>query len=85
MLAAYRDVELDRTHPLSEVLASLRRERLFERVLLRGLPADDVLAMISAIGQQSAGRSSSVNPALSNAVHEQTEGNPFFIEESSVT
>src|SRR6266516_3039847 len=35
VLAAYRDVELDRTHPLSEILASLRRERLFERVLLR--------------------------------------------------
>lgn len=81
VLAAYRDVELDRTHPLSEVLASLRRERLFERVLLRGLPADDVLAMISAIGQQSAGPEQYVNPALSNAVYEQTEGNPFFIEE----
>jgi len=81
VLAAYRDVELDRTHPLSEVLASLRRERLFERVLLRGLPAEDVLAMITAVGQQSAGPEQYVNPALSNAVYEQTEGNPFFIEE----
>jgi len=81
VLAAYRDVELDRTHPLSEVLASLRRERLFERVLLRGLPSEDVLAMISAIGQQSAGPEQYVNPALSNAVYEHTEGNPFFIEE----
>ena len=81
VLAAYRDVELDRTHPLSEVLASLRRERLFERVLLRGLPAGDVFAMISAVGQQSAGPDQPVTSEFAQAVYRETEGNPFFVEE----
>src|SRR3989454_6419699 len=81
VLAAYRDVELDRTHPLSEVLASLRRERLFERVLLRGLPSEDVLAMISAIGQQSAGPEQPVTSEFAQAIYRETEGNPFFVEE----
>ncbi|OLD59004.1 MAG: hypothetical protein AUI83_03570 [Armatimonadetes bacterium 13_1_40CM_3_65_7] len=81
VLAAYRDVELDRTHPLSEVLASLRRERLFERVLLRGLPAGDVFAMISAIGQQSASPEQPVTSEFAQAIYRETEGNPFFVEE----
>jgi class 3 adenylate cyclase len=81
VLAAYRDVELDRTHPLSEMLASLRRERLFERVLLRGLPAGDVFAMISAVGQQSAGPEQPVTSEFAQAVYRETEGNPFFVEE----
>src|SRR5262249_43463261 len=37
VLGAYRDVELDRTHPLEATLAALRRERTYERILLRGL------------------------------------------------
>ena len=81
VLAAYRDVELDRTHPLSDVLASLRRERLFERVLLRGLPAGDVFAMISAVGQQSAGPEQPVTSEFAQAIYRETEGNPFFVEE----
>ena len=37
LLLTYRDVELSRQHPLAETLAELTRERLFERVVLRGL------------------------------------------------
>jgi predicted ATPase len=33
----YRDMELNRRHPLSITLGELSRERLFERVLLHGL------------------------------------------------
>ncbi len=36
---------MDRTHPLSEVVADFRRERLYERVLLRG-PPEDIQAML---------------------------------------
>src|SRR5205809_2139461 len=81
VLAAHRDVELDRTHPLSDVLASLRRERQFQRVLLRGLPAGDVFAMISAVGQQSAGPEQPVTSEFAQAIYRETEGNPFFVEE----
>ena len=79
ILGAYRDVELDRTHPLSEVIATLRREQPYERVLLRGLPEDDVLAFLSAIEppeELAAGRHD-----LAAALYRETEGNPFFIRE----
>ncbi len=75
IVGAYRDVELDRTHPLSEVVAALRRERLYERVLLRGLPPDEVRAMIEALGEQE------TPEALAQAIYRETEGNPFFVEE----
>jgi class 3 adenylate cyclase len=81
VVGTYRDVELDRRHPLSEVIAGLRRERLYERVLVRGLDAEGVRAMLAGRGAMSAGPEQPVNPAFSRALHEQTEGNPFFIEE----
>src|SRR5262249_59941204 len=37
VVGTYRDVELYRSHPLSGVLADLRRELPYQRVLLRGL------------------------------------------------
>ncbi|HEY5638420.1 MAG TPA: protein kinase, partial [Dehalococcoidia bacterium] len=82
LVGAYRDVELDRAHPLSEVVAGLRRERLYERVLLRGLPPEDVRAMVTAIGQQSASaEQGEVAEEFANAIYGETEGNPFFVEE----
>ena len=78
VIGTYRDVELDRRHPLAEALAILRRDPGFERVLLRGLSAEDVLALFHArargapLGEQAAD--------LAAAIHRETEGNPFFIE-----
>ena len=42
----YRDMELNRRHPLSVTLGDLTRERLFERVVLRGLQRHDVQRFI---------------------------------------
>ena len=39
IVGTYRDVELDRNHPLAEAMTTLRRHRSYERVLFRGLPA----------------------------------------------
>lgn len=78
VIGTYRDVELDRRHPLSEVLASLRRERLFSRVLVRGLSQDEVHSLLESGAEQeldAAGRT------FAEALYLQTEGNPFFIEE----
>ena len=79
ILSAYRDVDLDRTHPLAEVIASLRQERLYQRVLLRGLPEEDVVALLTTIEvseEAAAGRD-----VLATALYRETEGNPFFIRE----
>jgi hypothetical protein len=71
----YRDVEVDRAHPLSGVLAELRRGAAFLRVPLRGLTPDEVHRMLGAIAGQD------VSWSLAEAVHRQTEGNPLFVQE----
>ena len=75
LVGTYRDIEVDRTHPLSASLAELRRLPHFGRVLLRGLNADEVRRMLSGIAGQD------VPWALAEAVHRQTEGNPLFVQE----
>ena len=75
LVGTYRDVEVDRTHPLSASLAELRRIPNFGRVLLRGLNADEVRRMLSSITGQE------VPWGLAEAVHRQTEGNPLFVQE----
>ncbi len=75
ILCTYRDVELDRTHPLADMIAALRREHLYERVLLRGFDRDEVKSLIEAVGEQE-------TPAIfADTIHRETEGNPFFVAE----
>ncbi len=75
IVGTYRDVEVDRTHPLSAALAELRRVSTFGRVLLRGLNADEVRRMLEGVTRES------VPWSLAEAVHRQTEGNPLFVQE----
>jgi tetratricopeptide (TPR) repeat protein len=75
LVGTYRDIEVDRMHPLSAALAELRRLPAFGRVLLRGLNADEVRRMLSGIAGQD------VPWGLAEAVHRQTEGNPLFVQE----
>ncbi len=75
VIGTYRDVDLSRQHPLAETLGELTKERLFQRVLLRGLSREDIGRFIEA--------TSGINPppGLVGAVHTQTEGNPLFVTE----
>jgi len=75
IVGTYRDVEVDRSHPLSASLAELRRISNYGRIFLRGLNADEVRRMLESITQQS------VPWGLAEAVHRQTEGNPLFVQE----
>jgi len=75
IVGTYRDVEVDRSHPLSAALAELRRVSTYGRVLLRGLNADEVRRMMESIARES------VPWSLAEAVHRQTEGNPLFVQE----
>ncbi len=76
IIGTYRDMELSRRHPLAVTLGELTRERLFQRVLLRGLSQQDVDRFIELV--------SGVTPpnGMVEAVHRQTEGNPLFVTES---
>lgn len=75
VVGTYRDVEVDRAHPLSGTLAELRRTGDLLRVLLRGLTVDEVHRMINALQSQE------VRWSFAEAVHRQTEGSPLFIQE----
>lgn len=75
MLGAYRDVELDRQHPLSDALAALRRETEYERIALKGLDERDVGALLAGMGELQ------VPEAFVHAISAETDGNPFFIRE----
>ena len=44
VVGTYRDLDVDRTHPLAGTLAELRRGGAFERLLLRGLTAGALVA-----------------------------------------
>ncbi len=72
----YRDVDLNRRHPLSITLGELTRERLYDRVVLRGLQKHDVRRFIEV--------AAGIEPsdALVDVVHTQTEGNPLFVTET---
>ncbi|MFQ6026030.1 MAG: AAA family ATPase [Dehalococcoidia bacterium] len=75
LVGTYRDVELNRQHPLAETLGELTRERLFQRVLLRGLSQQDVGRFIEV--------AAGITPpeAMVETIHQQTEGNPLFLTE----
>ncbi|MGZ5418964.1 MAG: protein kinase domain-containing protein [Solirubrobacterales bacterium] len=75
IVGTYRDVELGRHHPLARVLAELGEAEGARRVTLRGLDAPAVSRYMEM--------ASGIEPPaeLARKVHEQTEGNPFFVSE----
>ncbi|MFN2176343.1 MAG: ATP-binding protein [Anaerolineales bacterium] len=75
-LGAYREVELDRAHPLSAALVDWNRERLLTRVQLGRLTFEDCKALLASMFEQE-----SVSEEFARAIFRETEGNPFFIEE----
>ncbi|HEY1293214.1 MAG TPA: AAA family ATPase [Chloroflexota bacterium] len=75
VLATYRDVEVDRTHPLSATLAELRRFPYFLRIGLRGLSVAEVHRFYREV------RGWDVPLSRAETVHQQTEGNPLFVQE----
>ena len=76
VLATYRELELDRAHPLAAALVEWERERLVTRVRLERFRLEETAALLASLfGQET------VSPEFAAVVHGETEGNPFFIEE----
>jgi len=76
IVATYRDDELSRTSPLFELLVDGREEGYLAELSLRGLsPADTEELVRSMLGTEKP------PTALARRVHDETRGNPFFIEE----
>jgi tetratricopeptide (TPR) repeat protein len=75
MIGTYRDTELNVTQPLAATLESLLRQKTTTRIALRQLTTVEVAAMLSALAGQDP------PPSLVRTVFEETEGNPYFVEE----
>jgi class 3 adenylate cyclase len=78
VLGTYRDTELTHDHPLLQVVPDLRRLGGVDRMSLAGL--DDV-GVAALVEQAAGGVLDETGVALARAVHEETEGNPFFVRE----
>ena len=74
-VASYREMELDRAHPLSSALIDWNRERLTTRIALKRFGAEQTRDQLSALMGES------ISAEFADAVHRETEGNPFFVEE----
>ncbi len=78
VLGTYRDTDLDRTNPLSDVLADLRRDGVVERLDLQGLDEAEVAEFMAAAAGHELDEPSR---ALARSIHSETQGNPFFAGE----
>src|SRR5215831_18807163 len=75
IVGCYRETELDRAHPLAKALVDWNRERLVTRITLhRFKPAETSAQLGALLGEE-------VSAEFGEAVHRETEGNPFFVEE----
>jgi DNA-binding CsgD family transcriptional regulator/tetratricopeptide (TPR) repeat protein len=75
VLGTYRDLEVDRAHPLAAALAELRRVSHFERLRLGELSVDEVQRLMSSTSHQA------VPPPLADVVHRRSGGNALFAHE----
>jgi len=78
IVATYRDTDLDRTHPLSEMLADMRRQSGVERLMLHGLDEDGVRQFLEHVAGHALDER---GQGLARVIARETEGNPFFIGE----
>jgi DNA-binding SARP family transcriptional activator len=75
VVGTYRDVELPIRPLLARTLDELLRRRCLRKVAVRRLPEEGVARMLQALSGQEP------PVAVTGAVHAETDGNPFFMEE----
>ena len=75
IIGTYRDVDHDVERPFAEMLETLTRQRLAQRLALGRLSESGVGDMLEALTGQAP------PIALVTAIYAETEGNPFFTEE----
>jgi DNA-binding CsgD family transcriptional regulator/tetratricopeptide (TPR) repeat protein len=76
VVGTYRDMEVDRAHPLSTALSKLHRASNVARMQLRGLSTEEVLRLLAETSRQT------IPQPFAELVHRQTEGNPLFVHET---
>jgi tetratricopeptide (TPR) repeat protein len=78
VLGTYRDSELSRTHPLTDILAALHRLNGVSRIELAGLDDAGVASFLEAAA---GGSLDDAAVGLAHAIYLETDGNPFFVGE----
>lgn len=76
VVVAYRETDLDRRHPLAALLPAMRREQHVRRIKLSGLDAMGAAELVRDVA------GGDVPPAVVEALHHESAGNPFFIRET---
>lgn len=76
LLGTYRDVDVNRQHPLEAALRDLRREGLLERLEVRRLDREETGVLIAAVmGQEQ------ISDEFTDLIYRRTEGNAFFVQQ----
>jgi tetratricopeptide (TPR) repeat protein len=75
VIGTYRDAELNVTRVLAKTLEDLLRGRFATRLSLKGLPRDEVAAMLNSLSGKT------LPAVVVGEIFAATEGNPFFVEE----
>jgi predicted ATPase len=73
IVVTYRDVELDETRPLRDLLVDLNRERLATRLKLPRLDREGTRRLLAALFAEE------ITPEFLDGIYRETESNPFFV------
>ena len=77
IIGAYRDGEVDTSHVLSSILASIKQQQEVVEIGLSRLSQESVTLLIA----ESLDTAENKIQPLANLVYRKTEGNPFFVRE----
>src|SRR5262249_5758805 len=75
LIGTYRDADVGIGHPLTALLAMLRRESCLERIPLGGLSNSETADLVAALA------ACEVSEATVASIRSATQGNPFFVGE----
>jgi DNA-binding SARP family transcriptional activator/DNA polymerase III delta prime subunit len=79
LVAAYRDLQPDRSEALEATLATVSREDTADELAVAGLDHEEVASLARALNLVPADEEQA--EALVTALHQRTAGNPFFVRQ----
>ena len=78
IIGTYRDSDLDREHPLTELLAELHRAEGIERLAIGGLSEPEIIEIMERAGGHELDQA---GMGLAHQLFQETDGNPFYTGE----